>query len=167
MTGRTVMMTTIEVSVYVMIRPTERLENVVFAVEKIFPGLIMDIRGDRIEAYNNLESLRTLHKLLREQQILDTARSVMLRGQVENTLQFRLNKQAAFMGVVNFPPEEEPLGSIHVQITGESVIDWLAPRTENGVPIKEIDSRDIGSLKTESPEIEPSEKEKDSQEEDV
>lgn len=149
------MMTTIEVSVYAMIRPTERLENVVSAVEKIFPGLIMDIRGDRIEAYNNLESLRILHKLLREQEILDTARSVMLRGQVGNTIQFRLNKQAAFMGMVNFPPEEEPLGSIHVQITGENVIDWLAPRTENGVPVGEIDSRDIGSSKTESPEIEP------------
>lgn len=163
-------MTTIEVSVYAMIRPTERLENVVSAVEKIFPGLIMDIRGDRIEAYNNLESLRTLHKLLREQEILDTARSVMLRGQVGNTIQFRLNKQAAFMGMVNFPPEEEPLGSIHVQITGENVIDWLAPRTENGVPVGEIDSKAIETSRTKSqdaksPMIELLDK--DSPEEDV
>lgn len=149
--------TTIEVSVYAMIRPTERLENVVSAVEKIFPGLIMDIRGDRIEAYSNLESLRILHKLLREQEILDTARTVMLRGQVGNTIQFRLNKQAAFMGMVNFPPEEEPLGSIHVQITGDNVIDWLAPRTKNGVPVEEIDAKDIETSKTKSLETRPSE----------
>lgn len=164
------MMTTIEVSVYAMIRPTERLEKVVSAVEKIFPGLIMDIRGDRIEAYNSLESLRTMHKLLREQQILDTARSVMLRGQVGNTIQFRLNKQAAFMGMVNFPPEEEPLGSIHVKITGENVIDWLAPRTENGVPVGEIDSKAFETSRTKSQDAKSLMVEllnKDSPEEDV
>ena len=138
-------MTKIEVSVYVLIRPTERVEKVASAVEKIFPGLIMDIRGDRIEAYGGPGTLWTLHKLLREQEILDTARSVMLRGRDGNTIQFRLNKQAAFMGMVNFPPEEEPLGSIHVQITGDDkVIDWLSPMTENGVPVKEIDLPEIG-----------------------
>jgi len=139
-------MMTIEVSVYVIIRPTERVEKVASAVEKIFPGLIMDIRGDRIEAYGGPSALRTLHKLLREQEILDTARSVMLQGREGNTIQFRLNKQAAFMGWVNFPPEEEPLGSIHVQITGDDlVIDWLSPRTENGVPVEEINLSEIGS----------------------
>jgi predicted RNA binding protein with dsRBD fold (UPF0201 family) len=105
----------------------------------------------------------TLHRLLREQEILDTARSVMLQCRVGKTIQFRLNKQAAFMGMVNFPPEEEPLGSIHVQITGDDmVIDWLSPRTENGVPIEEIDLPEIGSegidsLETHLPEIYPRE----------
>jgi predicted RNA binding protein with dsRBD fold (UPF0201 family) len=48
------------------------------------------------------------------------------------------------MGIVSFPPVEEPLGSLHVQITGgERVIDWLAPATENGVPVKEIDLSDL------------------------
>jgi predicted RNA binding protein with dsRBD fold (UPF0201 family) len=129
-----------EVSVYVLIRPTERVDKVVSAVEKIFPGLTMDIRGDRIEAYGGPDSLWTLHKMLRDQEILDTARSVILQGQAGKTIQFRLNKQAAFMGKVNFPPEEEPLGSIHVQITGgDLMVDWLAPRTENGIPVEEID----------------------------
>jgi predicted RNA binding protein with dsRBD fold (UPF0201 family) len=116
------------------------MEKVVRAVENIFPGLIMDILDDRIEAYDGLDSLLTLHKLLREQKILDTARSVMLTGRVGNAVQFRLNKQAALMGLVSFPPDEEPLGSIHVQIIGdERMVDWLAPQTENGVPIEEID----------------------------
>lgn len=100
----------------------------------------MDIRDDRIDAYDGLESLQPLHRLLREQKILDTARSVMLSGRAGDTIQFRLNKQAAFMGVVAFQPDEEPLGSIHVQITGdERLLDWLAPSTVNGVPVGEID----------------------------
>ncbi len=58
----------IEVSIYALIRPTERGEKVVHAVEKIFPGLIMDIRGDRIDAYDGVDALQTFRKLLREQQ---------------------------------------------------------------------------------------------------
>lgn len=130
----------IEVAVYSSVRPTERVEKVASAIEKIFPGMIMDIRADRIEAYDGLESLRNLHSLLREQSILDTARGVMLRGRVGEAVSFQLNKQAAFMGIVSFPPEEEPLGSLHIQIMGgEMVINWLAPETENGVPINEIE----------------------------
>ncbi len=137
-------MRTIEISVHVLVRPTERLDRVVSAIENIFPGLIMDIREDRIEAYDGPDSMKNFHRLLREQQILDTARSVMTNGLMGDTVSFRLNKQAAFMGQVNFPPEEEPLGSIHVQITGgERVIDWLSPRTEDGVPVDEVELEDL------------------------
>jgi predicted RNA binding protein with dsRBD fold (UPF0201 family) len=135
----------IEVAVYSSVRPTERVEKVASAIENIFPGMVMDIRADRIEAYDGLGSLRNLHKLLREQSILDTARGVMLRGRIGETISFQLNKQAAFMGIVSFPPEEEPLGSLHVQIMGgEMVIDWLAPETEKGVPIIEIELEGAG-----------------------
>lgn len=140
-------MRTIEISVHASVRPTERVENVVSAIENIFPGLVMDIREDRIEAYDGPDSMMTFHKLLREQKILDTARSVMTNGLVGDAVQFRLNKQAAFMGKVSFPPEEEPLGSMHVQITGgERVIDWLAPRTEGGVPVEEIDLEEVNDV---------------------
>jgi predicted RNA binding protein with dsRBD fold (UPF0201 family) len=63
----------------------------------------------------------------------------MLQNRIGRAIQFRLSKQAAFAGRANFPPEEEPLGSLHVQIVGgERTIDWLAPATENGVPVREI-----------------------------
>jgi hypothetical protein len=134
-------MAKVEVSVNVPVRPTEKVDKVVSAIEKIFPGLTMDMRGDRIEAYDGMESLRNLHKLLRDQMILDTARAVMIEGRVGTTIQFSLNKQAAYIGKVNFQFEEEPLGSIHVQITGgDQIIDWLAPETEDGVPIREIEA---------------------------
>jgi uncharacterized protein len=141
-------MRTIEVSVYTAVRPTERVEKVVCAIEQIFPGLIMDIRSDRIDAYDGPTSLQTFHELLRRQSILDTARSVMLRGRVGDAFQFQISKQAAFMGTVSFPPEEEPLGSLHVQITGgERVIDWLAPQTENGVPVQETELEELRGAK--------------------
>ncbi len=111
-------MRTIEVSVHSSIRPTERVERVVSAIEKLFPEMIMDIRDDRVEAYGGPAALKIFHELLRKQEILDSARSVMLRGRSGDSFQFQLNKQAALMGMVSFPPVEEPLGSLHVQITG-------------------------------------------------
>jgi len=130
----------IEVQVTSAVKPTERVERVAKAVEQIFPELTMDIRNDRVQGYGGLEALRDLHRMLRQERILDTARSVMRRGQVGESVHFRLSKQGAFMGRIGFPSDEEPLGSIHVQVSGDlRLIDWLAPKTENGKPIREID----------------------------
>lgn len=130
----------IEVSVYAVVKPTERVERVAEAIEKLFPGLTLDTREDRVQGYGGLFSLQAFHTLLREQRILDTARQVMIRDSFNGTVQFKLSKIAAFMGKVNFPVEEEPLGSIHVKITGdERMVDWLAPKTKGGKPIAEIE----------------------------
>ena len=137
-------MRTIEIFVSSPVRPTERLDRVVLAIENIFPGLVMDIRSDRIEAYDGPESLRVIHELLRGQKILDAARSEMMRGLQGEATSFRLSKQAALMGIVSFPAEEEPLGSLHVRITGgERIIDCLAPQTEQGIPVMETDLAEL------------------------
>jgi len=129
----------IELSASVSIRPTESPEKVAGALKMLFPGIELVACEDRIEGRGDAKSLLTFHRLLREQRILDTARSVMLHGRVGDSIQFRLNKQVATVGKVSFPPEEEPLGSIHVQIRGpETLIDWLAPETSEGKPIEEI-----------------------------
>ncbi len=130
----------IELSASASVRPTESPEKVAGALEMLFPGIELEASEDRIEGRGGAEFLRTFHRLLREQRILDTARSVMLHGRVGDAVQFRLNKQAATVRKVSFPPEEEPLGSIHVQIRGpKTLIDWLAPETLDGRPIEEID----------------------------
>jgi predicted RNA binding protein with dsRBD fold (UPF0201 family) len=107
----------------------------------------VEITGERLEAHGGEEPLQNFHRLLRQQRILDTARAAMLQNRTGNSIQFRLSKQAAFAGRANFPPEEEPLGSLHVLIVGGArTIDWLAPATENGVPVREIsleEARDV------------------------
>ncbi|HII06434.1 MAG TPA: hypothetical protein HA349_03710, partial [Methanotrichaceae archaeon] len=112
----------IELSASVSVRPTESPEKVAGALEMLFPGLELASSENRIEGRGGAEFLSTFHRLLREQRILDTARSVMLHGEVGDSIQFRLNKQAATVGKVSFPPEEEPLGSIHVQIQGPETL---------------------------------------------
>ncbi|MGB3944646.1 MAG: RNA-binding domain-containing protein, partial [Methanothrix sp.] len=103
----------------------------------------LEASESRIEGRGGITALSTFHRLLREQRILDTARSVFLAGRVGDALQFRLNKQAATVGRISFPPEEEPLGSIHVEIRGpQLLVDWLAPRTSEGRPVEEIDLED-------------------------
>ncbi|MBN1324183.1 MAG: hypothetical protein JW986_09370 [Methanotrichaceae archaeon] len=130
----------IEVNVSTTVFPTEKVNRATMAVERIFPGLTLDIREDRIEGYGGLEALLCFHQLLREQLILDAARSVMIQGRRGDFVEFILGKQAAFVGKVSFPPQEEPLGSIHVRISGgDQLVDWLAPRTEMGKPVAEIE----------------------------
>jgi len=130
----------IEVSVMASVRPTESTEKVARAIENLFFGLDLTIGESVVEGRGGIDSLRTFHRLLREQKILDTARSVLLRGKIGDDIQFRLGKQAATVSRINFPPEEEMLGSIHVNINGpDLLVDWLAPTTAEGKPIEEIE----------------------------
>jgi len=119
--------------------PTESVEKVQRAVENLFPGLsyrVVEEGGARylLATGEGMECLQTLHRRLRELRILDAARGVMLSSLRGNRLSFRLNKQAAFAGYVNFS-EESPLGSIEVEVEAEDaaqVVEWLAPRTVEG-----------------------------------
>ena len=94
---------------------------------------------DRLEG--SAPSLDALHGLLRRQKILDTARHSFFGGLKGQEIAFQLNKQAAFMGYVNFLDHDVALGGIHVTVeTGEPdlIIDWLAPPTSEGRPVREI-----------------------------
>lgn len=135
------------VIVEVEVRPTEDKDKVKRAVTNIFgvggvfeeepaPG-----KGTLLRyTCEGLECLKTMHRLLRQQRILDTARSIMRRGRGEGVIVFLLNKQAALAGRVSFvsDPAESPLGPIRVVIFYDhpgDVIDWLAPKTSRGRPL--------------------------------
>ncbi|MEM2907580.1 MAG: RNA-binding domain-containing protein [Candidatus Hadarchaeales archaeon] len=128
------------------IRPTEDPTKVEKAIKNIFPTLELSLVGNVISGESTrVEALDRLHQLLRSQAILDSARSVMRRGTREGVVQFMLNKQAAAVGKVSFTDGESPLGPITVVIEArdaERLIDYLAPRTADGKPIKEIEYRD-------------------------
>ena len=125
------------------VKPTEAREKVEASVEKIFPTLELTQAGDLLYGESTrVEVLARLHQLLRLQAILDSARKTMLRGRRDNVVRFMLNKQAAFVSRVSFTDGESPLGPIVVTLEApdiERLIDYLAPRTRDGKPIREIE----------------------------
>ncbi|MDP2844794.1 MAG: RNA-binding domain-containing protein, partial [Candidatus Methanoperedens sp.] len=115
----------VTVKVSALVYPTEIEEKVKTAIIGLFPVelAIREFGLPQIYGEGDLESLRLLHQRLREERILDTARNILLAGISGNTTQFRLNKQVAFIGKVNFPAGEESLGSIYVEISAENMED--------------------------------------------
>lgn len=150
----------IEVRVSARVNPTETEEKVRTAVQSIFPLADLtynktDDTGLRgmVEGITGLEGLRHLHYLLREEEIIDTARTQLEVGTSRDTpsTSFRISKFVAFVGRLNFPADEEPLGSIHVTISAVSsfelqrLIEWLTPPTEKGKILLEPDIEDVES----------------------
>jgi len=137
----------IKVSVSAPVNPTEMQEKVEKAISNFFPVelKLQELEIPTLFGEGDLECLRTLHLRLREERILDTARKIFLNGIDKETTQFRLNKQVAYIGKLNFPAGKESLGSVHVEISAQDlsellkVIDWLAPQTIDGKPVMEID----------------------------
>nr|WP_062110872.1 RNA-binding domain-containing protein [Sulfolobus acidocaldarius] len=91
---------------------------------------------------NSLTSLLKLHRLLREQRILDAARKYLMKSIVGSRITFMLNKQVAAIGKLSFidKEHESPLGPIKVTIDYKDpviVVDWLTPKTAKGVPLWE------------------------------
>lgn len=129
------------------LRATESREKVEAAVKNIFPKLTLELTGQKLVGESNdIAVLSRLHQLLRQQAILDTARSIMLANRKGDTTNFMLNKQVAFAGKISFTDGESPLGPIIVTIEApdiERLIDYLAPRTREGRPIMELKSEDI------------------------
>ncbi len=137
----------IKVRVSTLVHPTEIEEKVRKAVTNLFPVELQlrDFGTPQLYGEGDLETLRLLHRRLREERILDTARHILITGSSGDTTQFMLNKQVAFAGKLNFPGGEESLGSIYVEIlAGDEdsllrIIDWLAPETVDGKPVEEIE----------------------------
>jgi predicted RNA binding protein with dsRBD fold (UPF0201 family) len=131
-----------DVRVTAPVQATEREERVVEAIEALFPETEVTVEDGRVVARGH--SVERFADRLREQRILDTARS-HLREQIRTEgLAFEVKKQAAREGVVNFvvgSPSE--LGDIHVDVaveepTVEEFVDYLAPRTDaDGKPVED------------------------------
>lgn len=124
------------------IKPTEDRGKLEIAVKKIFPTLQLEQVGESIIGEStDVNSLSRLHQLFRQQAILDSARSVLLARKRGETTQFMINKQVAFVGKVSFTDGESPLGPIVVTLEAPDIdrlIDYLAPRTLDGRPIREV-----------------------------
>ncbi|MFB6121725.1 MAG: coaE operon protein [Halobacteriaceae archaeon] len=136
------MIYSITVRVTAPVNETEVPERVAVAVAELFPEADVEVADDRVEATTH--TLEHFAERLREQRILDTARSVFFDRRTADGFAFELKKQAARHDVVNFSvgnPAE--LGDVRVTVTVEDptveeFIDYLAPETDaEGNPIED------------------------------
>jgi predicted RNA binding protein with dsRBD fold (UPF0201 family) len=136
-------MTAYSIDIYIEapVADTEVPDRVADAITNLFPGADVDRENGRLTAVTH--TVEHFSELLHRQAILDTARGQFFEGLAGDTVTFQLKKQAAFEGVVNFavgPPDE--LGELTVTITvhdpdPQTVIDAVAPPTEDGVPVRD------------------------------
>lgn len=131
----------IDVRVSAPVKATEVPERVARAIDALFPNADVEIEPDRVTATGH--TVDAFAERLREQQILDTARA-HLRNRIDgDTIRFRLKKQAAFVGDVNFGVGNlDELGEINVEIRVSepsplAFLDEVVPETdEDGTPIE-------------------------------
>ena len=120
------------IKIKVPVYPTESKSKVEKALKNLFPTVEFQLsKGQYTGKSNDVQSLNHFRGLLEMQRIRDTANTLLKRSLYNNTLVFHLNKQAAFMGKINFS-EECPLDPITVTINGkdlEALINDLSPRT--------------------------------------
>jgi predicted RNA binding protein with dsRBD fold (UPF0201 family) len=117
----------------VRVFPTEEPERVRRALLNVFPdALVEDYEGGLIA---RSASLTRFKELIRNQRILDSTRSMLLRSASASETRFQLNKQVAFVGKISFVDGPIALGTIEVSIEDEDirgVVDDVAPATVGG-----------------------------------
>ena len=124
-------MTSVEVTCPVF--PSEDPDKVRTAMERIFPGIEIEESEDGLSG--RTDNLDHFSKQIRKQRILDTTRSVLIRGRRGNVTRFFLNKQVAFVGKVSFCEERTILGTMRVVVEDEemdALIEDVAPVTVDG-----------------------------------
>ena len=127
--------------------PTEDPEKVKKAILNIFPDAKIEIsEGSIVAISKNLDNMK---KLLETQHIRDTAREILTSSIVGNHIIFKINKQVATVGKINFSISEGPLGDVEVDVDCEDedamkVIDYVAPSTlPPGTPPKKVSDEDL------------------------
>lgn len=130
---------TLEAEITAPVYETEVTDRVVDAITGVFPDTDPELRHGELHA--TVDDLEQLSELLHRQEILDTARGVFFGNRRGDSFSFRLKKQAAFVGVVNFVVDDPgELGVIAVRVSVEEpsveeVINQIAPPTEDGAPV--------------------------------
>lgn len=132
----------IEVEIETDVHPTEDEEKVIQAVKNLFPNVDVKIEDGKLYAITY--DLSKFRELLRRQRILDTVRSELLKKRRGNEATVYLNKQTAVVSRINFADEDAILSPLRVTfkvygIPFERFVDWLAPETRDGRPVKEIE----------------------------
>jgi len=133
----------VEVEIETDVHPTEDVDKVAQAVKNLFPDAEISVEEGKLRA--KAWDLRKFRDLLRRQRILDTARTELFKGMSGNEITILLNKQTAYVSKINFADEDAILSPIRVTFKVYGIpmgkfVDYLAPPTKAGKPIKEVDT---------------------------
>lgn len=131
----------VQVRVAAAVRPTEDEAKVRQAVLNLFPDAEVRAVDGGVEAAAH--DLLPMRKRIFELRIIDTFRGQFLHGMdaAKRSTTFRLSKQAALAGHVNFTPREHALGDLLVTVLldeadrwtdVEGLAWWLCPETKDG-----------------------------------
>jgi predicted RNA binding protein with dsRBD fold (UPF0201 family) len=143
------MIYSVDVEITTPVYDTEVTARVADAVMNLFPTAEPEKRHGELTA--TVHDLDHVSERLHRQEILDTARGVFFDTLQGDSFSFRVKKQAAFQGVINFVVDEPgELGAISVRVrveepTAEAYIDHVAPPTEDGQPIEPAREQDSSS----------------------
>ena len=116
------------------LNPTEDVDKVIRTLSNMFDYEELEIGDNYVLITGGEDSLLKLKEALKVRRIRNTARKIFHKNAHDQIIIFKLNKQAAFSGVVNFSEDNiSPMGEINVKIEVSNVeqfIDWLAPLQE-------------------------------------
>jgi uncharacterized protein len=121
----------LEVEIQADVHTTEDPDKVVQSVRQIFPDAEVEFTDGEVRARSG--SLDTLLRKAREERVLDAARGTLWRGRLdEGSTRFEVNKQAAYVGRLNFNEVTHPLGDLVVTVQTDdlnALLDKIAPPT--------------------------------------
>jgi predicted RNA binding protein with dsRBD fold (UPF0201 family) len=113
------------------LNPTEDVDKIIKSLSNMFDYDQLEIGDTYISVTGGEESLLKLKEALKIRRIRNTARKILIKDAHDRIVVFKLNKQSAFVGIVNFSGENiSSLGEINVKIEVNNIeqfIDWLAP----------------------------------------
>ena len=92
----------VEVLASARLYPTEDVERVRRCLLNVFPEAVLEEMEGTIRA--RTDDLSRFKEIIRNHRILDSTRAVMLRGMTDEGMAFQMNKQAAFVGKMDFDP---------------------------------------------------------------
>ncbi|KAA0002034.1 MAG: hypothetical protein FE048_04565 [Thermoplasmata archaeon] len=118
-----------EIEIKAVVKKTESIDKVKKAITNIFPSVILEEREGTL--IGKATKMDVFKKMLEIQRIRDTAKSFLQKRAKEKEVSFVLNKEAAYVGKVNFLTVEHPMGGIEVVVRTDDIsefINWLTEK---------------------------------------
>jgi predicted RNA binding protein with dsRBD fold (UPF0201 family) len=117
-----------EVIVNARVFSTEDVDKVIEAISNIFEYDDLEIGDGYVKVQGSQSSLYLMKEFIEKKNVREVARKIFLNGMQGEVITFKISKQAAYAGIVNFVEDDfSPLGEIKVTIysTPDEMIGWL------------------------------------------